>query len=129
MTEPEIYMSLAIRFLSGSTAAHSAAHELAGFACYHAFESAGGAYVTHYGQPYPHNHKAKLNAFEARCSGRLRHAVANLAITLTGLRNAFLYPSIMGTTCVHPMNTVTAAQVNHLHRRVSGIVGIIRPMI
>jgi hypothetical protein len=131
MLESDIYISLASRFLKGSAAATRQAHELAGFACYHAFESAGGAYVTHYGKPYPLRHAKKLNAFVAQCKGkpRLRYNVSSLAIELQALRNLFLYPNLNGLTWMHPMTVMTPAQVDHLRSRVSGIVRIIQAEI
>jgi hypothetical protein len=127
MNEPEIYISLASRFLDGGDAAVGPAHELTGFACYHAFESAGGAMVTYRGGHYSFKHAAKLNAFQAYCSGkRFRHAVAALAIKLTALRNAFLYPIPDGTGWIHPMMRLKQKEVRELHRRVSGIVAIIK---
>lgn len=130
MSEQEIYVSIAERFLEGGNAANGHAHELSGFACYHAFESVGGALVTNEGRHYPRIHHAKLNAFVACCHGkRFRFAVAALAIKLNALRNSFLYPTLNGSSWSHPMKLMTPNQVKDLHRRVSGIVRTIRPEV
>jgi hypothetical protein len=127
MTECEIYLSIAERFLAGSAAVNNRVHELSGFACYHAFESVGGAFVTGRGRRYPRGHKAKLNAFVTQCRAeRFNRAVAALAIKVNGLRNLCLYPTQNGPTWSHPMSAFTASDATQLHRRVSSVVGIIR---
>jgi hypothetical protein len=123
MSEEEIYISLAIRFLNGGTRARKDAHELYGFACYHAFKSAGGALVTHYGGRYPRGHHGKLNAFIGRCRpNSFRLAVSALAIKLQALRNLFLYPNQIGPAWTHPMDLVSSEQIEQLHKRVRGVV-------
>lgn len=123
MDEPQIYISIANRYLKGGAAAIIPAHELNGFACYHAFESAGGAYVTHFRGHYPHGHPAKLSAFVTRCRGeKFGRGASVLAIKLRALRNAFLYPTYDGVDWIHPNSVFTPDQVSDLHRRVGGIV-------
>ena len=126
MTESKIYISLAQRFLTGGSAAIAQSHELVGFTCYHAFESAGGAYATSRGKDYPRRHASKLNVSVAFCNNRrFRHSVSALAIHLGALRNQFLYPIQTGSGWLHPMVQISRADVEKLHRRVSGIVRVI----
>jgi hypothetical protein len=128
MTESEIYLSIAVRFLAGSAATNRRVHELSGFACYHAFESAGGAFVTGRGRRYPRGHQAKLNTFVAQCRGeRFHRGVAALASAVNGLRNLCLYPNQTGSTWSHPMSALTAANAADLHRRVSTLSVLFDP--
>ena len=97
--------------------------ETAVFKAYHAFESIGGALSTSHGNTYPRSHSRKLNQFVTLVPNHHRHAVSALAIQLSALRNAALYPLVQPSGDVQcPKDRWTGAQAAELVRRVNGIV-------
>ncbi len=101
--------------------------EKAAFLAYHAFESTGCALASHMclpvGAHIAHAKKIKHFTDAARAFGNEK-AVAALAVTLTGLRNSFLYPVENPATGVHdlPETKITVAQARELRKRVGGVV-------
>lgn len=101
--------------------------EKAAFLAYHAFESAGCALAGHMGLPVgptiKHPKKIKHFTEAARRLGKEK-AVAALAVTLSSLRNDFLYPIENKTagTWELPETKITQAQATELRKRVAGIV-------
>lgn len=102
--------------------------EKAAFLAYHAFESTGCALASHVGLPVgakiAHAKKVKNFTDAARALGNEK-AVAALAVTLSSLRNSFLYPIENRATGVHelPESKITLADAAQLRKRVGGIVG------
>jgi len=122
------YHRVAVRSLDacdGTLAAN--VQEKAAFLAYHAFESAGCALADHIGLPVgpriAHAKKIKHFTDAAKVLGK-EHAVAALAITLSSLRNSFLYPIENKTTGTYelPESKISAAQAKELRKRVGGIV-------
>jgi len=122
------YHRVAVRSLEACDGTLTAnIQEKAAFLAYHAFESAGCALAGHMGLPVgpriAHAKKIKHFTDAARALGKER-AVAALAITLSSLRNSFLYPIENNTTGTYelPESKISAAQAKDLRKRVGGIV-------
>jgi hypothetical protein len=122
------YQRVAARSLDACDATLNAGiQEKAAFLAYHAFESTGCALAKHMGLPVgariAHAKKIKNFTDAARTLGNEK-AVAALSVTLTGLRNSFLYPVENFTTGGHdlPESKITQAQAKELRKRVGGIV-------
>lgn len=102
-------------------------HEKAAFMAYHAFESTGCALSNHMGFPVGQrvSHAKKVKHF-TNAAKRLRNerAVAALAVTLSSLRNDFLYPiENQSTGYVQlPENVISLAQSKELKKRVKGLL-------
>jgi hypothetical protein len=122
------YHRVAVRSLEacdGTLAAN--VQEKAAFLAYHAFESAGCALAGHMGLPVGSRvaHAKKIKHFtDAAKTLKNEHAVAALAITLSSLRNSFLYPIENKTTGAFelPESKISVAQAKELRKRVGGIV-------
>ena len=101
--------------------------EKAAFLAYHAFESAGCALAGHMGLPVgpriAHAKKIKHFTDAAKALGK-EHSVAALAITMSSLRNSFLYPIENKTTLTYdlPESKISIAQAKELRKRVGGVV-------
>lgn len=123
------YNEIAERYLEAANASIvEDLPESAGFLTYHAFESAGGALVTHLHLDYPRSHKGKLNQF-VQAATRLGQGlnVAMLAVKLASSRNKFLYPEALPDgTVMRPRNFITRTQATNLRNRVRGIVHWVR---
>lgn len=101
--------------------------EKAAFLAYHAFESAGCALASHMGLPVSKrvSHPKKIQHFiSAAKQLHNERAVAALAITLSSLRNSFLYPiQNQATGSVEmPETKISLTEAKALKRRVAGIV-------
>ncbi|TVL99791.1 MAG: hypothetical protein CV087_16775 [Candidatus Brocadia sp. WS118] len=128
MNEDEAYLDVAQRYIE-SCQQHLTnginIQEVLGFKSYHAFESIGGAYNSHYGHRVPRSHAMKLNMFVAnsrrdhQVNGR---AVAILAMTLNSMRNKYLYPERNGRTFTCPKDQISITNARDLIRRVNGII-------
>lgn len=101
--------------------------EKAAFMAYHAFESSGSALSEHLNFPVGPNvsHPKKINHFK-NAAKRLRNEkpVATLAITISSLRNDFLYPieNPSNGKVQIPENVISLSQAKTLKKRVTGIV-------
>ena len=135
MNEDEAYLDIAQRFLhSCEQHIHNAINiqEVIGFKSYHVFESIAGAFNSHFGNYVPRGHIRKLNVFVANS----RHsrsvnsfAIATLAITLSSMRNKYLYPERTGTTFIRPQDQISLSDARDLVRRIRGIVRQIERLI
>jgi len=125
----EEYNEIADRCIDAARAAlDDDVPEAAGFLTYHAFESAGGALVTHLGMAYSKSHKGKLNQF-SQAANQLGDGfiVAQLAIKLGSSRGKFLYPETKADgTVARPRDFITRTQATKLRSRVRGIVHWVR---
>lgn len=121
------YQRVAERSLAACSGAISeGVQEKAAFLAYHAFESTGCALSSHVGLPVGPkiSHAAKIKNFtEAAKKLGNEKAVAALAVTLSSLRNSFLYPIENKTTGAHelPENSITLSDAENLRKRVGGL--------
>lgn len=130
MTEKEIYIEIAQRFILNcvnSLANGVHIQEAIGFNIYHAFESVGGAVNCHLNQRVPMAHQRKIDTFafnyRRHAFARVRpETIAALAITLSNLRNKFLYPETTPHGFVAPKNQLTLANARQLTTQVNGII-------
>jgi len=135
MNEDEAYLDIAIRYLESCNEhinTNTTLQEVIGFNCYHSFESAGGAYNSHYGQVVPKAHARKLNAFVANTrhntlvNGR---AIAAIATMLNSLRNKYLYPEQVGYMFIRPQDQLSMTDCKRLVAKVRGILRQIERLI
>ncbi len=79
--------------------------EVLGFKAYHAFESLGGAFNSHYGHNVPEGHAKKINYFvtntrhNAHVNG---HNVTVVAMVGSSMRNKYLYPEFISGSYKNP---------------------------
>ena len=135
MNEDEAYLSIAQRFIRSCEfhlQEQTNLQEVVGFDSYHAFESIGGAYNSHYGHQVPRGHTGKLNSFVAH-SRNNRHvnprAIAALAMTLNSMRNRYLYPDRDGNNFSTPEELISMTDVRLIVQRVRGIINVIERLI
>jgi len=121
------YQRVAARAIEASEALlEEELQEKAAFMAYHAFESTGCALSNHMGLPVGANvsHTKKIKHF-TNAAKRLRNerAVAALAVTLSSLRNDFLYPIENSSTgeVQLPEKVISLAQSKNLKKRVKGL--------
>ena len=104
MREDEAYLEIAERFIDSCDGHISNAiniQEVIGFKTYHAFESLGGAFNSHYGHNVPRGHAKKINAFvtNSRHNPQVNnHNVAFVAMLVASMRNKYLYPELVSGT-------------------------------
>lgn len=126
------YLEIAERSLDSAKLCDNAGiNESCVFHAYHAFESAGGAFIDHIAQDYPMGHRAKINKFtaEARRIGSERQ-VGAVAIALNTYRNQMLYPQKNPDgTVTAPKDVVSKRDASKLRSRASGIVKLIKSNI
>lgn len=128
MNEDEAYLDVAIRFLESCNhhiVNETNLQEVIGFECYHAFESIGGAFNSHYHHVVPRAHARKINAFVAN-SNHNRHVdgymISAIAMILNAMRNKYLYPEQIGATYIRPQDQISITDSKRLVRKVSRIV-------
>ncbi|MCG8041765.1 MAG: hypothetical protein JAZ15_14600 [Candidatus Thiodiazotropha endolucinida] len=128
MKEDEAYLDVARRFQE-SCEQHIAHNidlqEVIGFKSYHAFESIGGAYISHHGRRVPKRHISKLNEFIAIARHDINvndHAIAALAMLLNSMRNKYLYPEKTGTDYKRPQDQISLTDARSTVRRIKGII-------
>lgn len=128
MKECEAYLDVAERFID-SCEQHIANNiniqEVLGFKAYHAFESIGGAYNSHFGYNVPKSHVRKINTFVTNSRhrhGLNPHAIAALAIVLSSVRNKYLYPEYVGSDYKTPKEQVSLTDARTTVNRVRGVV-------
>ena len=127
MTEKEIYIELADRFVIAAKNNELSIHEAAGFECYHAYESLAGAFNSHLGNQVSRSHGKKLQNFAVnyymnKTSSVNPYTVAGLVIKLNNLRNIFLYPENNGIDFNAPKNQMSSNDVHKLISQVSSII-------
>lgn len=130
MTEKEIYIEIAERFIYSCAENLDKAidiQEFIGFGTYHAFESIGGAFNTHIGQPVPKGHEKKINTFvlnyRRQTISRIPpERIASLAIILNAMRNKFLYPEDTPLGFKAPKQQISLANARDVTSRVNGII-------
>lgn len=128
MKEDEAYLEIATRYIQscdGHMAHGINIQEVIGFKAYHAFESLGGAFNSHYGHNVPKGHVTKINTFvtNSRHSMQLKsHNVAVVAMLLTSMRNKYLYPESIGGTFKNPKDQISLTDAKKMVSRVRGIM-------
>lgn len=135
MNEDEAYLEIASRYIE-SCQKHLDNNiniqEVIGFKSYHAFESVGGAFNSHFGYNVPRGHASKLNLF-VQTSRHNRHVnpqvIASLAMTLNSMRNRYLYPTKFGNTFQTPQNQISLTDARRLVSRINGIIRRIERLI
>jgi len=135
MRKDEAYLRIAQRYLE-SCEMHIQHNiniqEVIGFKAYHSFESIGGAFCSHFGHNVPRSHDRKLNAFVATSNHNPQvnfRAIATLAMTLSSMRNKYLYPDDLGSTYEVPENQISMTHAANLVRRIRGIIRQIERLI
>ena len=128
MNEDEAYLEVAKRFIE-SCEQHIAnginIQEVLGFKSYHAFESIGGAFNSHYGHNIPRSHAGKLNLFvsNARYNTQVNgRSIATITMILNSMRNKYLYPEVNGTGYICPKDQVSLTDVRNMIRKINGII-------
>ncbi|MGY5586204.1 hypothetical protein [Vibrio cincinnatiensis] len=130
------YLQIAKRSLTAANDTRKR-QEKSGFHSYHAFESAGCAYIEHLGGNLGRgvSHQAKLTEFATRATQNLSAAEAQrineLTVTLGNLRNDFLYPVWDQTTqdFVAPETIITESQAQELKKKVTLAVSSVEKVI
>jgi hypothetical protein len=130
MTEKEIYIEIAQRFIQSCTEQivnNINFQETIGFKTYHAFESIAGAFNSHNGHRIPWKHEKKLNSFvdQYRRNSIARVTpltIAQIAIVLNSMRNKYLYPEPSPMGLKAPKDQLTIAQAKQLTAKVNGII-------
>ena len=135
MNEDEAYLEVAQRFIESCEQHISNGiniQEVLGFKSYHAFESIGGAFNSHYGHTIPLSHAKKLNLFvsNARHNTQVNgRSIATIAIILNSMRNKYLYPEVNGTGYICPKDQVSLTDVRYMIRRINGIIRQVEKII
>jgi hypothetical protein len=130
MTEKEIYIEIAKRFILNCNESLTKGidiQEAIGFNLYHAFESIGGAVNCHLGHRVPLAHQRKIDTFafnyRRNTISRIRpQTIGTLAITLSNLRNKFLYPETTPNGLVCPKDQLSMANIRQLTSQINGII-------
>lgn len=128
MREDEAYLEIAQRFIQscdGHINSGINIQEVVGFKAYHAFESLGGAFNSHYGHNVPMGHAKKINAFvtNSRHNHQVNnHNVAVIAMLLSSMRNKYLYPEPIGPSFKNPKDQVSMTDARTMVARVKGIL-------
>ncbi len=96
----EAYQEVAERaLLAAKQLLESNLHELAGFCCYHAYESSASALAVNRSQPHGKeaNHRRKLHIFlecvQREENRQIRDQVRQLNLRIGSARDNFLYPT------------------------------------
>lgn len=135
MNEDEAYLEIAERFIDSCDSHINNAiniQEVVGFKAYHAFESLGGAFNSHYGHNVPKGHEKKINAFVAnsRHNPQIKnHNVALVAMLVTSMRNKYLYPELVGNTYKNPKDQISMTDARIMVSRVKGILKQVQKIV
>jgi hypothetical protein len=128
MNEDEAYLEIAERFIAscdGHINNFVNIQEVIGFKAYHAFESLGGAFNSHYGHNVPRGHASKINAFvtNSRNNQQVKgHNVAIVAMLVSSMRHKFLYPELVNATYRNPKDQLSLTDAKTMVSRVKGIL-------
>jgi len=135
MREDEAYLEIAQRFIDSCDKHINNGiniQEVVGFKTYHAFESLGGAFNSHYGHKVPMGHAKKLNAFVNNSKHNPQvnnHNVAVIAMLLSSMRNKYLYPEQIGGTYKNPKDQISMTDARTMVNRVKGILRQVERLI
>lgn len=135
MREDEAYLEIAERFIDSCDRHISHAvniQEVIGFKAYHAFESLGGAFNSHYGHKVPLTHSSKINSFvtNSRKNALLNgQKVAIVAMLVMSMRNKYLYPEIVGGTFKNPKDQLSMTDAKQTVSKVKGILRQVKKII
>jgi hypothetical protein len=135
MREDEAYLEIAQRFIDSCDKHINNGiniQEVVGFKTYHAFESLGGAFNSHYGHNVPMGHAKKLNAFVNNSKHNPQvnnHNVAVIAMLLSSMRNKYLYPEQIGGTYKNPKDQISMTDARTMVNRVKGILRQVERLI
>jgi hypothetical protein len=135
MREDEAYLEIAERFIDSCNGHLNNAiniQEVIGFITYHAFESLGGAFNSHYGHTVPTGHVQKINAFIANSRHVPqvnRHSIAVVAMLVASMRNKYLYPEFVSGTYKNPKDQLSMTDARTIVSRVKGILRQIRKIV
>ncbi|NBA86848.1 hypothetical protein GVN16_13820 [Emticicia sp. CRIBPO] len=135
MKEDEIYLEIAKRYIKSCD--HlinngSNLQEVIGFKAYHAFESLGGAFNSHYGLHIPKGHLKKINAFvtnSRHCKYVTCQSIATVSMLLSSNRNKYLYPENVGGVFKSPQDQLSMTDAKLIVSRVKGILKNIDKLI
>ncbi len=130
------YLQIAKRSLTAANDTRKR-QEKSGFHSYHAFESAGCAYIEHLGGNLGRgiSHQAKLNKFSIEATANLgavdAQRINELTVTLGNLRNDFLYPvwNQASQDFDAPEIIITERQAQELKKRVALVVSSVEKVI
>jgi len=135
MREDEAYLEIAQRFIDSCDKHINNGiniQEVVGFKTYHAFESLGGAFNSHYSHNVPMGHAKKINAFVNNSKNNHQvnnHNVAVIAMLLSSMRNKYLYPEQIGGTYKNPKDQVSMTDARTMVSRVKGILRQVERLI
>jgi hypothetical protein len=135
MKEDEAYLDIAERFIESCDKHIKHAiniQEVIGFKTYHAFESLGGAFNSHYGHSIPKVHARKINAFvvNSRSNAYVNgHNVAAVAMLVASMRNKYLYPELVSGIFKNPKEQLSITDANQMIARVKGILRQVQQLI
>jgi hypothetical protein len=135
MSEDEAYLEIAERFLESCDGHlnHSInVQEVIGFKTYHAFESLGGAFNSHYGLAVPNSHAKKINTFviNSRHNPYVKgHNVALVAMVVASMRNKYLYPELVSGIYKTPKDQLSMTDARTMVTRVKGILRQVKRII
>lgn len=135
MREDEAYLEIAQRFIDSCDKHINNGiniQEVVGFKTYHAFESLGGAFNSHYGHNVPMGHAKKLNAFVNNSKHNPQvnnHNVAVIAMLLSSMRNKYLYPEQIGGTYKNPKDQISMTDARTMVNKVKGILRQVERLI
>ncbi|MDV3539407.1 hypothetical protein CMU94_09710 [Elizabethkingia anophelis] len=128
MKEDEAYLEIAKRFIE-SCDKHILNNidiqEVIGFKTYHAFESLGGAFNSHYGHTVSRDHTKKINAFVTNSRRNTLvsgHNIAIIAMLVSSMRNKYLYPEPIGASFKNPKNQISLTDAKLMVKKVKGIL-------
>lgn len=135
MREDEAYLEIAERFIDscdGHVSNGINIQEVIGFKTYHAFESLGGAFNSHYMHAVPKSHAKKINTFvtNSRHNGQVNgHNVAVVAMLVASMRNKYLYPQLIGGTYKNPKDQLSLTDAKTMISKVKGILRQVQRII
>lgn len=135
MKEDEAYLEIAERFIDSCDGHVKNAiniQEVIGFKTYHAFESLGGAFNSHYGHTVPRGHAKKINTFvtNSRNNAQInQHNVAVVAMLVASMRNKYLYPELVSGAYKNPKDQLSMTDARTMITRVKGILRQVQRII
>jgi hypothetical protein len=135
MREDEAYLEIAERFIDSCDGHVNYAiniQEVIRFKTYHAFESLGGAFNSHYGHAVPRGHAKKINAFvtNSRHNAQVNgHNVAIVAMLVASMRNKYLYPELVSGTYKNPKDQLSMTDARTMITRVKGILRQVKRIV
>ncbi len=135
MREDEAYLEIAERFIEscdGQINNSINIQEVIGFKAYHAFESLGGAFNSHYGHSVSRSHARKINTFvlNSRNNALVNgHSVAAVAMLVASMRNKYLYPELISGNYKNPKDQLSMTNARTIVSKVKGIMRQVKRII